>query len=320
MSTSFPNESNSKTPSSSSPLAANEQTIGKECRQCLSFLTRALNQSGRPRSLLKALGVLPDGRAIHDDDNDAQTLYKPTPDGRGIALQLSHASSTTRPSPVSLQRRLTDAASRVVGGGTAAVLTTSPALESTRSSPLNHALHIPTAVTIECQTCGFDTRAEAGARAYVRGPDPLGIVLCSNRLATQGEVDEVLIHELIHVYDIVAQNMDLRRCRSLAYSEVRAARDAECSASLTSFTRNMCAKEKATLATKNMFPEEGRGCVCDVFEEAIRDVAPLGGGSGRYGRGRAEVDKARLGGAASKKGSGGEESVVCRKEARPSDR
>lgn len=160
MSTSFPKESNSKTPSSSSPLPANEQTIGKECRQCLSFLTRALNQSGRPRSLLKALGVLPDDRAIHDDD-DSQTLYKPTPDGRGIALPLSQASAT-RPSPVSLQRRLTDAASRVVGGGTAAVLTTSPALESTRSSPLNHALHIPTAVTIECQTCGFDTRAEAG--------------------------------------------------------------------------------------------------------------------------------------------------------------
>lgn len=70
--------------------------------------------------------------------------------------------------------------------------------------------------------------------------------------------------------------MDLRQCHSLAYSEVRAARDAECDNSLTNFTKGICAKDKATVATKNMFPEEGRGCVCDVFEKAMCDLAPLG--------------------------------------------
>ena len=70
--------------------------------------------------------------------------------------------------------------------------------------------------------------------------------------------------------------MDLRDCKSLAYSEVRAAREAECSNSLTSFTGNICAKDKATVATRNMFPEEGRKCVCDVFDRAIKDYAPFG--------------------------------------------
>ena len=115
--------------------------------------------------------------------------------------------------------------------------------------------------------------------------------------------------------------MDLRTCHALAYSEVRAARDAECHGSLTTFTRNICAKDKATVATKNMFPMEGRGCVCHVFEEAIRDVAPLDrdrGGSGSYGR--VENETSQLGGGGSTKGNVGDESGFGRKEARPSDR
>jgi hypothetical protein len=113
------------------------------------------------------------------------------------------------------------------------------------------------------------------ARAYVRGPNPLSIILCSNRLSSPSEISEVLIHELIHIYD-VSRSMDLQQCRQLAYSEVRAARDAECHKSLSTFTRNICAKDKATAATKNMFPDQGRGCVCEVFDRAILDMSPLG--------------------------------------------
>jgi hypothetical protein len=80
--------------------------------------------------------------------------------------------------------------------------------------------------------------------------------------------------------DVHSREMDLRDCRQLAYSEVRAAREAECSSSYTSFTANMCAKDKATVATRNMFPEEGRRCVCDVFAEAMKDLAPFTNGNG----------------------------------------
>ena len=83
-----------------------------------------------------------------------------------------------------------------------------------------------------------------------------------------------------HRIDVHSRQMDLRDCKSLAYSEVRAAREAECSNSLTSFTGNICAKDKATVATRNMFPEEGRKCVCDVFDRAIKDYAPFGNTEG----------------------------------------
>ena len=44
--------------------------------------------------------------------------------------------------------------------------------------------------------------------------------------------------------------------------------------SLTSFTKNICAKDKANVATRNMFPLEGRQCVLEVFDKAIADHSP----------------------------------------------
>ena len=52
---------------------------------------------------------------------------------------------------------------------------------------------------------------------------------------------------------------------------------------MTSFTRNICAKDKATVATRNMFPDQGRRCVCDVFNEAVNDLAPFAADDGKGG-------------------------------------
>ena len=75
--------------------------------------------------------------------------------------------------------------------------------------------------------------------------------------------------------------MDLTNCQQLAYSEIRAAREAECGNSLTKSMQRICSKDRATVATKNMFPEEGRGCVCSVFDEAVEDYVPFGVGRGK---------------------------------------
>ena len=252
----------SATPRSPSPT-------DRECQQCISFLTRALDRSGsRPQSLLRALGVIPHG-AVHGKEHgvsgDQNYWYKPSLDRRGVVISLRRQAAaeatasppqtkqntntseddeiflgfeglplpdagavnvsvelvpndtqqTSIPSDVttSLRRRLTDAATRLVGGvqnslsyyGADDVLTTSPALDprlgSDRVQAQIHDSEPPvTIITIECQPCGSDTRAEAGARAYVRGPEPLSVVLCSNRLSSQREVEEVLVHELVHVY------------------------------------------------------------------------------------------------------------------------
>ncbi len=164
---------------------------------------------------------------------------------------------------------------------------TESANNSIQQSPAKPAIDLQ----IHCKKCGTEG-PEGGARAYVRGPNPLSIVLCSNRLATKAEIEQVLIHELIHVYDVHARNWDLTNCYTLAKSEVRAAREAECSDASLSFTKRLCVKEKAIVATKNMFPDLGPQCVGAVFEEAMKDHAPFfdnkkgGKNGGNYVHGR----------------------------------
>lgn len=85
------------------------------------------------------------------------------------------------------------------------VLTTSPAVDYQQQVAVDDDIQASkksniSTIAIECMKCGSDTRAEGGARAFVRGPEPLSIVLCSNRLSSQREVDEVLVHELVHIY------------------------------------------------------------------------------------------------------------------------
>jgi len=85
------------------------------------------------------------------------------------------------------------------------VLTTSPAVDHHQQVVIDDDIQASkksniSTIAIECMKCGSDTRAEGGARAFVRGPEPLSIVLCSNRLSSQREVDEVLVHELVHIY------------------------------------------------------------------------------------------------------------------------
>ena len=128
---------------------------------------------------------------------------------------------------------------------------------------------------IECRPCS-NTGPESGARAFVMGPSPLSIILCSNRLSYHDstEMEQVLVHELVHVYDIRVHQLDLRSCENLAYSEVRAARDAECKDAW--LAGRYCVPNKAYMATANLFPpKEAKACMARVFDDAMADTAPL---------------------------------------------
>eukprot|EP00978_Attheya_sp_CCMP212_P012236 scaffold30406_cov52-Attheya_sp.AAC.5 len=81
-------------------------------------------------------------------------------------------------------------------------------------------------VEVECRRCGTEG-PESGARAFVKGPNPLSIVVCANRIFSRSDMEQVLVHELIHVHDVRVLGMELRSCTELAYSEIRAAREAE---------------------------------------------------------------------------------------------
>jgi hypothetical protein len=129
---------------------------------------------------------------------------------------------------------------------------------------------------ISCRPCA-NIGPEAGARAFVMGPNPLSIVLCSNRLSLRNteEMEQVLTHELIHIYDVKIQKLDLRQCDNLAYSEVRAAREGECRYAWLS--PSFCIHKCATIATQNLFPtgDQASACVSRVWERAMADHQPL---------------------------------------------
>lgn len=85
--------------------------------------------------------------------------------------------------------------------------------------------------------------------------------------------------------------MDLTNCAELAYSEVRAAREAEChyTPQLCSWFKKQCVKNTATRSTSTLFPDQGAACVTQIFEQAYRDVGPtaLHGGLAMGGKGQA---------------------------------
>ena len=155
-------------------------------------------------------------------------------------------------------------------------------------------------IKIECRPCDT-TGPEQGARALIMGPDPLSIVACTNRLERNNrqEMNEILTHELLHAYDVSKLRLEFRDCESAAYSEVRAAREAECyvatntntSSTSTSssasnkarrfllqspkFLTDFCIKQKAIAATQNVFPTQGRTCVTKVMNAAMADPRPF---------------------------------------------
>jgi hypothetical protein len=193
---------------------------------------------------------------------------------------------------------------------------------TTNSSPLNDNIHEqqqqrkiqnPLIVELHCRKC-LSKGPEAGARAFLMGPEPLSIVLCHNRINSDvDEIEEILTHELIHLYDVQTLQLDLTDCETVAYSEVRAAREAECSKYITNHRQRQnqqkqqnqdqnqqessngillpsiiteswskaqhsyCVKNIALGAIQNMFPQRGVGkqCLNKVWDKAYTDHRPF---------------------------------------------
>jgi hypothetical protein len=103
-------------------------------------------------------------------------------------------------------------------------------------------------VEVECRRY-LTERPKSGARAFVKGPNPLLIVVCANRIFSRSDMEQVLVHELIHMQDVRLLGMELRSCTEFAYSEIRAACEAEC---------YNCIQKRATVATNNLFPKNER--------------------------------------------------------------
>ena len=152
------------------------------------------------------------------------------------------------------------------------------ALYKSSSRILELTTSIPRRPHISCQDCSKTSNdINSTSRAVIRDSVPLEIVLCCDRLST-GQIEEVLIHELIHAYDYSKDRCDFSTCTGLAYSEIRAAREAECRDGFYpfQFMRDICVREKAIISTANLFPKsEATICVDAIFSVAMNDLEPV---------------------------------------------
>jgi hypothetical protein len=124
-------------------------------------------------------------------------------------------------------------------------------------------------------SCSDTSEPDINARAFLRNTQPLQIELCVNKLH-QVDIEEALIHELVHAFDYAFKRYDFSTCKGLAFSEVRAAREAECSSyKLSRWLRDRCIKHNAVRATSNIFPENAAECVEKVYSAAMNDLQPF---------------------------------------------
>lgn len=136
---------------------------------------------------------------------------------------------------------------------------------------------------IACEFC--DTSVSGGY-------DPLlnQIVICQNTARTEGVVQGILTHEMIHMYDYCNNKLDFKNIDHLACTEIRAANLTHCSfmSALVqgdaSFLRvkqhhEHCVKTKAlysVLAVRKVTKLEAIEAVERVFPKCYADLEPIG--------------------------------------------
>lgn len=240
-------------------------SLSPSCRKCVSVLQQLVSglqseandkNESSPVTLLRAIAGGDPKELRIEKKRDGVVVYFPV--------------ETTQPS---LLRRWTE-----FNDDTASIdqavrpIATSVSDATLSKTPTNS--DNPLAIELKCRKCS-DQGPEAGARAFLLGPTPLSVVICHNRIHPEADVySEVLTHELIHIYDVQNLKLDLTRCENLAYSEIRAAKAAECR-NTWSQLQSFCVKQKAICATNNLFPSQGRDCVQKVFSRAFEDNQPF---------------------------------------------
>ncbi|XP_071453384.1 mitochondrial inner membrane protease ATP23 homolog [Hetaerina americana] len=136
---------------------------------------------------------------------------------------------------------------------------------------------------ISCEVCDISVSG---------GYDPVlnQVVVCQNVARSEGMVQGVLAHEMIHMFDWCTKNFDFKNVDHLACSEVRAANLTHCSFLSAWFQGDAspfriseqhqeCVKTKAiqsVLAVRKVSEEEAVAAVERVFKRCYADMEPIG--------------------------------------------
>ncbi|XP_076381985.1 mitochondrial inner membrane protease ATP23 homolog isoform X2 [Megalopta genalis] len=136
---------------------------------------------------------------------------------------------------------------------------------------------------ISCEIC--DTKVTGGYDPHLNQ-----IVVCYNTAPSQGLVQGVLAHEMIHMFDFCRHNLDPKNIDHLACTEIRAANLCHCSflgawvQGLASpfnvkEAHQICVKDKAIksiLSTRKVSETEAQEAVDRVFKRCYNDLEPVG--------------------------------------------
>ena len=110
------------------------------------------------------------------------------------------------------------------------------------------------------------------------------VVICQNKCKNPKQVEEILSHELVHLYDFCTTKLDFSNVEHLACTEIRASSLVSCSAEWKNFFQHWgshaeCVKTKASKSVsviKNLNSKDSRNAVSKVFEKCYADIEPLG--------------------------------------------
>ena len=130
------------------------------------------------------------------------------------------------------------------------------------------------------------------------------VVVCSEKCRTAEVVEQILAHELVHLYDQCVARVDWSDLRHLACSEVRAANLAHCRGALSGALgdgaalwggHRACVRGRAArsvAAVGGVGREVAGEAVAAVFEQCYADLEPVGRRCwGRAEQGRAEREE-----------------------------
>ena len=109
------------------------------------------------------------------------------------------------------------------------------------------------------------------------------VVICQNKCKNPKQVEEILSHELVHLYDFCTAKLDFSNVEHLACTEIRASSLVSCSSEFKNFFQHWshaeCVKSKASKSVsviKNLNSNDSREAVSRVFEKCYADLEPLG--------------------------------------------
>jgi hypothetical protein len=109
--------------------------------------------------------------------------------------------------------------------------------------------------------CGLGDPFLKSRSYFKRSDESREIILFANKLKTKNEIEETLIHELIHAHDDCVKKLNLNKLNDIACSEIRAAYHAECSQEEEEEEKRICVTYVALKSIKmqpNMNEEKGK--------------------------------------------------------------